>query len=416
MTAESQWSGLLWSNLFDIANKKESNNLSGQFKRLRSRITNPNKPLFIYFNNSKIIELKSLNHTQEAIQKLNQIGIDFYLLEPLCSYLQGVDYTNEFYHRDADFYNEFLDTDSVNDIRSHELDSILEYATRNNLTNITVHTCDYMVKETYPFYSRLNLVTNDMYVKALLPPTIRDESFSGDFNKKFISLNLRYTIHKNLIAAYMSNLSSYVSFNYEPVDNFLGKIKWLNTDDLNSHPEILNRLQSGLEFLSQNYPLTIDLTDEDTKFHIKNMPAMGSLKLNNSGVHQKQVTMNSQLLEQKIRDVFLEVVTESRFAQPTGNFSEKVYRPMWHKKPFILVSAPYSLKYLKEQGFKSFSDFWDESYDTEPNHAKRIIKIFEVIDFLNSCSIEELREMYNKMKDILYYNYKLVRHKQVIGI
>jgi hypothetical protein len=84
---------------------------------------------------------------------------------------------------------------------------------------------------------------------------------------------------------------------------------------------------------------------------------------------------------------------------------------MWYKKPFVLGAPPYTLKLLKEHGFKTFSDFWDESYDSITVHEERLLKIFEVIDFINSKSIEELQEMYIQMKPILEHNYNLIKEK-----
>ena len=101
-------------------------------------------------------------------------------------------------------------------------------------------------------------------------------------------------------------------------------------------------------------------------------------------------------------------MTESRFAQPTANYSEKVYQPMWYKKPFILAAPPHTLRVLRNEGFKTFSDFWDESYDECEIHSDRLLKIFKLIDFINDKSIEELQEMYERMKPILQYNYDLV--------
>ena len=81
---------------------------------------------------------------------------------------------------------------------------------------------------------------------------------------------------------------------------------------------------------------------------------------------------------------------------------------MWYKKPFVLAAPPYTLKYLKEQGFKTFSDFWDESYDDIEDHQERMFKIIDVIDFINSKSIDELRQIYLQMIPILEHNEKLV--------
>jgi hypothetical protein len=122
-------------------------------------------------------------------------------------------------------------------------------------------------------------------------------------------------------------------------------------------------------------------------------------------------------MEESYRDVFCDIVTESRFAQPTGNYSEKTFHPMWFKKPFVLAAPPNTLKLLKEHGFKTFSDFWDESYDSITIHEERLLKIFEVIDFINNKSIEELQEMYVQMKPILEHNYNLIKEKlSPIGI
>ena len=44
-------------------------------------------------------------------------------------------------------------------------------------------------------------------------------------------------------------------------------------------------------------------------------------------------------------------------------FSEKMFKPMRYMQPFILLGEPYSLAKLKDLGYKTFSDYWDDSYD-----------------------------------------------------
>ena len=84
---------------------------------------------------------------------------------------------------------------------------------------------------------------------------------------------------------------------------------------------------------------------------------------------------------------------------------------MYYRKPFILVAPPHTLKYLKEDGFQTFSDFWDESYDEEEDHLERIFKILEVIDYINSKPIEDLQKIYDQMHEILEHNNKLFFEK-----
>jgi hypothetical protein len=104
-------------------------------------------------------------------------------------------------------------------------------------------------------------------------------------------------------------------------------------------------------------------------------------------------------------------VTETRFAQPTANYSEKVYNAIFYKKPFILVAPPKTLQYMKEEGFRTFSDFWDESYDDIEIHQDRLFTIFNLIDQLNKKPIDELRNIYRQMIPILEHNYNLLQTK-----
>ena len=69
-----------------------------------------------------------------------------------------------------------------------------------------------------------------------------------------------------------------------------------------------------------------------------------------------------------------------------------------------LASTPYSLEYLKKLGFRTFDQWWDESYDHEEDHEKRILKIFEVIDFIDSHDLSRLKKIYDEMHDVFEHN------------
>jgi hypothetical protein len=68
------------------------------------------------------------------------------------------------------------------------------------------------------------------------------------------------------------------------------------------------------------------------------------------------------------------------------------------------MAPPGTLKYLHEHGYKTFSDFWDESYDDCTDHEKRLYKIFDVIKYIESKTITELKDIYNDMRPILDHN------------
>jgi hypothetical protein len=68
--------------------------------------------------------------------------------------------------------------------------------------------------------------------------------------------------------------------------------------------------------------------------------------------------------------VVLETVVDSKI-----HLTEKILRPIACAHPFLLAAGPGALKYLQHYGFKTFSEFWDESYDVEPDTVLRLEKI-----------------------------------------
>jgi hypothetical protein len=72
--------------------------------------------------------------------------------------------------------------------------------------------------------------------------------------------------------------------------------------------------------------------------------------------------------------------------------------------PFILVAASGSLQHLKYMGFKTFSNFWDESYDQELDDKQRFRKITALIQSIADWTEEEKIQFTYKVKDIVDYN------------
>ena len=62
--------------------------------------------------------------------------------------------------------------------------------------------------------------------------------------------------------------------------------------------------------------------------------------------------------------------------------SEKSFKPLAYKHPFIIYGTLGSLKYLHDLGFETFDHVIDESYDTTPDPERRLDKILQVLDML----------------------------------
>ena len=100
------------------------------------------------------------------------------------------------------------------------------------------------------------------------------------------------------------------------------------------------------------------------------------------------------------------VVSETNFYNDKLHLTEKIFKPIAAKRPFILVSSPGNLAYLKSYGFKSFSDWIDESYDNEYDDNTRLNLIVNEVSKLCNLSRQELIEMHKDMHYILEYNFK----------
>lgn len=103
---------------------------------------------------------------------------------------------------------------------------------------------------------------------------------------------------------------------------------------------------------------------------------------------------------------FLNIVTETMWNNESIFFTEKTYKPMYMCQPFILFGNPYSLKKLKELGFKTFDKWWDESYDSELDLNIRLEKITKVLEEISNWDFDKCFTITNEMEDILIHNYK----------
>jgi len=90
------------------------------------------------------------------------------------------------------------------------------------------------------------------------------------------------------------------------------------------------------------------------------------------------------------------------------DISEKIYRPMFMKMPFIHLGDPLVLSRLRVRGFKTFHDFWDESYDDCVNGQERALLVWQLIKKLYKMPRTDFIEMIKEMQPIVEHNYNVV--------
>lgn len=103
---------------------------------------------------------------------------------------------------------------------------------------------------------------------------------------------------------------------------------------------------------------------------------------------------------------------EDAYYRPLFFITEKTYRTILMKQPFILFSNPYALKYLRNSGYKTFSPFIDESYDDIENLAERQNAIIQEVQRLHNMDEDEFNQILAKCKAISEYNYNHLMQRE----
>lgn len=107
---------------------------------------------------------------------------------------------------------------------------------------------------------------------------------------------------------------------------------------------------------------------------------------------------------------YFSIIAGNSFDTPWLHPDEKFWKPLGQFHPFIWLGPTGGIQHLKDKGFKSFSPFIDESYDTEKDCEKRMMMIVNEITRLCSMSKKEIHDWYynQDMQDVLTYNHKMI--------
>ena len=155
--------------------------------------------------------------------------------------------------------------------------------------------------------------------------------------------------------------------------------------------------QSGIDKIietSKNMQYALDAVD-----FLSQCPMYGPDK-----IAQYPITVDEFLnINSQYHRIFVEISCET-YTEGNSFFpTEKTFRPIALKTPFI-VNAPIGfLNNLKRLGFKTFDKWWSEDYDNYGG-ATRVEKIFEIIDYICNLSQKELNTIYDDMDCVLEHN------------
>lgn len=370
--------------VFNVDHEKIQKNYHG-FEHVKTLISRyqSNKLIFVntghgFFNGPDIFLNTSKEYIGDTvINTANKDGCIFYMWEPICCY------SNSNNHFRLSFYHEFNHT--VSDIKSYEIDSVIDFCKQAGIINYEIKLCDNDYSKIFAnSYPHVKISYTDIYLKSM--PVGLPKPAAINLDKRFICPNARYTPHRHLVMCHLANKNGIYSWNFECEKSLIDIIPWL--DKTNSY---YNDIVDGNNILNNNH-FNID-------YHL---PKISVNRITDfKSIHEYMYNGEAKNLYE---NGFCAVVSETRFAQPFSNFSEKVLRPIYFNIPFILVAPPFTLSLLKSYGFKTFDTWWSEDYDLEENHSVRLFKIFEIIDHINSLTQHQIEKLYQEMLPTLMFN------------
>lgn len=207
--------------------------------------------------------------------------------------------------------------------------------------------------------------------------------------KKFLCFNKVQRGHRiillaNVIRRGLFDKSFYSFEGHNP--KWFSQVNWNNFD---------NKVKKTIFNIKDKFPIRLNITEERS--------------------NPVDITEDDYYYHEKS---YFSLITETTYYQKSNHlsmlsyvdpnfFSEKIFRAIHLKHPFVLVAFPGALQKLKELGYKTFDPYINETYDTEYDDNKRIDIILNEVERLCNLNDNQWIEWQHSVKSIVDYNYDL---------
>ena len=107
-----------------------------------------------------------------------------------------------------------------------------------------------------------------------------------------------------------------------------------------------------------------------------------------------------------VQQAFLYVSVETVLQYPYPYLTEKTFRAILHKRPFVILGAPGSVNQMKKIGFKTFDSLWSEDYDSIKDPNERMRAVVDIVKEIGALSSDQLKDLMYSVQDVVEFNYK----------
>jgi len=221
-----------------------------------------------------------------------------------------------------------------------------------------------------------------------------------NYEKKFLSLNGLWRPHRVLLGAFLIGLKvidkGHISLNSVSCD----------------YPTMKDFMFNEIVRWNQNNPKILQLLMENEQ----EIKSIDKICLDEDITHRASYT---GLSSKYYQDTYFSIVTETSYGFKVNDgytggraLSEKTFKPILFKHPFLLLARPRALQLLKQLGYRTFSDYIDESYDYEEDESKRVYMVAKQAERLCNLNGDDLRSFIDGCREITEHNFNVLKNKQ----
>lgn len=183
------------------------------------------------------------------------------------------------------------------------------------------------------------------------------------------------------------------TYHYDPIRKNYNGNGYIGIDELAFRK--CDLVVEAAKFIS-TCPRTLDID------YLRSFDYSNTIYQHESSYYPIQHPVNLNLL-QYYHDIFVDVVVEANVSGKNFLCTEKTWRPMVARRPFVIMSSREFLVNLRRLGFRTFDKWWDEGYDYL-EHELRIQEIRKLLDNIARWPQQKLKQTLIEMQPVLDHN------------
>lgn len=229
-----------------------------------------------------------------------------------------------------------------------------------------------------------------------------EQIWDPNWDSNYTRLNiLKYQMAEPRPHKFISNMGLVRDHKFE-LAHYLWENSWHSEGivSLCGHPQEISRLSleiSGGDTLE--LPWSTDLPDYDV-WHTRPLQVYDLNHTHYS--HNPELLTN--LLTSSVEFVVDTIMQDTELTLDFNQTADRPFRSFVSGKPFIYAGPYQGISYLRELGYKTFHEFWDESYDLLPDWRDRMHEVKRNWERICRASHRELAMLTSQMTDILEHN------------